>query len=353
MKKLLGISLVAVLAANPMMAFAGNDDPDPATVIATTSYVQGAYDALDERVGVDTTLDEGFGVDATLTSAVNTLKGDIDTAYAAAQGSVQSVGEGATNGTISVDGTPVAVHGLGTAAFEDASAFASAAQGALADTAVQSITEGSTNGTINVDGTDVRVNGLGTAAYASNSDFADQDLSNLSNTGKANLSAAGTVDTSGNTQYANNTIGKMIVDANTAISQRATDIGTLSNLSTTAKSSLVAAVNELNSDKADKDLSNLSNTGKANVSALGTVDLNEHYNGNTIGSVLVDTNTNITNVQNAIGTISNLAVNDASGNATDNLVEAVNAVNSKGIMIADTWQGSPTFHAIGYDTSSN
>ena len=40
-----------------------------------------------------------------------------------------------------------------------------------ASTSVQSVTEGETNGTINVDGTDVAVHGLGTAAYASTGDF--------------------------------------------------------------------------------------------------------------------------------------------------------------------------------------
>lgn len=47
------------------------------------------------------------------------------------------VAEGATNGTIAVNGTDVAVHGLRSAAFTEASAYATAAQGAKADTALQ------------------------------------------------------------------------------------------------------------------------------------------------------------------------------------------------------------------------
>jgi len=43
--------------------------------------------------------------------------------------------------------------------------FATAAQGAKADSAVQEVAEGSTDGTIAVDGTDVAVHGLGGAAY--------------------------------------------------------------------------------------------------------------------------------------------------------------------------------------------
>lgn len=85
---------------------------------------------------------------------------------------VYSVTESATNGKISVNGADVAVHGLGSAAYTEASAYATAAQGALADSAVQSVTEGSANGTIAVDGTDVKVHGLGTAAYT-NSDAYD------------------------------------------------------------------------------------------------------------------------------------------------------------------------------------
>ena len=49
--------------------------------------------------------------------------------------------------------------------------FATAAQGAKADSAVQSVTTGNTNGTLRVDGTDVPVKGLGSAAYTSSSDY--------------------------------------------------------------------------------------------------------------------------------------------------------------------------------------
>ena len=50
--------------------------------------------------------------------------------------------------------------------------FATAAQGAKADSAVQSVATGSTNGTISVDGTDVSVKGLGSAAYTPRTDYA-------------------------------------------------------------------------------------------------------------------------------------------------------------------------------------
>ena len=75
--------------------------------------------------------------------------------------------EGTTNGTISVDGADVPVHGLGSAAYTEAGDYATAEQGGKADTALQKadIVTGTANGTIAVDGSDVAVKGLGSAAY--------------------------------------------------------------------------------------------------------------------------------------------------------------------------------------------
>lgn len=57
---------------------------------------------------------------------------------------VTAVAEGTTNGTVSVTkggvATDVSVHGLGSAAYTDSSAYATAAQGTKADTALQEIT---------------------------------------------------------------------------------------------------------------------------------------------------------------------------------------------------------------------
>lgn len=77
------------------------------------------------------------------------------------------IAEGATDGTISVDGADVPVHGLGSAAFTEAGDYATAEQGGKADTALQKedIVTGTANGTIAVDGSDVAVKGLGSAAY--------------------------------------------------------------------------------------------------------------------------------------------------------------------------------------------
>lgn len=77
------------------------------------------------------------------------------------------IAEGATNGTISVDGSDVPVHGLGSAAYTEAGDYATAEQGGKADTALQKadIITGTANGTIAVDGSNVAVKGLGSAAY--------------------------------------------------------------------------------------------------------------------------------------------------------------------------------------------
>lgn len=81
--------------------------------------------------------------------------------------------EGTKDGAISVKGKDVHVHGLGTAAFVDSSTFATAAQGTKADSALQAsdITESTANGKITVKGEDVAIHGLGSAAYAATTAF--------------------------------------------------------------------------------------------------------------------------------------------------------------------------------------
>ena len=90
---------------------------------------------------------------------------------------------GTNNGTLKLtvneqETDNIAVKGLGSAAFTDSDAYATAAQGSKADTAVQSVTiaAGSTNGSIKitVDGSDTEANvtGLGSAAYTESSAYA-------------------------------------------------------------------------------------------------------------------------------------------------------------------------------------
>ena len=106
---------------------------------------------------------------------------------------------GTTNGTILVQGSEVAVKGLGSAAYTESSAYATAAQGALADSAVQKVATGSANGTIKVDNTDVAVKGLGSAAYTDASAYATSDQGTAATTAKAvtDLISAGTTGSDG------------------------------------------------------------------------------------------------------------------------------------------------------------
>ena len=138
------------------------------------------------------------GGDTNSTVAIN----GFSTIAGLARGAVQTVANGTANGTILVDGEAVSVGGLGSAAYTNASAYATAAQGELADSAVQpddlgtaayantsdfataaqgslaasalqpaDITTGTTQGAISVDGTAVAVNGLGNAAFVNTDAF--------------------------------------------------------------------------------------------------------------------------------------------------------------------------------------
>lgn len=145
---------------------AATDATQKATIAETNakSYADGLIAGLDV---------EDSAVVGQYVSAVAEVDGKIQVTRAQLPAK-PVIAEGATNGTISVDGEDVAVHGLKSAAFTESTAYATAAQGALADSALQKadITTGSANGTIAVDGTDVAVKGLGSAAYTESSAYA-------------------------------------------------------------------------------------------------------------------------------------------------------------------------------------
>ena len=117
-------------------------------------YVTGA-EAADKIVTISVdanhvataTIADGSIPATKLATAVQTSLNNADSALQAAD-----ITSGENNSTIKVKGSEVAVAGLGSAAFEATGAFATAAQGALADTAVQPGV-------------------LGTAAYAATTDF--------------------------------------------------------------------------------------------------------------------------------------------------------------------------------------
>lgn len=98
---------------------------------------------------------------------------------------------------------------------------------------------------------------------ATAADAANKDLSNLSDTGRGVITTAITNNAAGAT-YSNTTSGLTASTIQGAIDEIA---GTAGNA-------------------ANKDLSNLSNTGKANVSAQGTYDSNATYTPGTVGAAI-------------------------------------------------------------------
>ena len=104
------------------------------------------------------------------------------------KGEITVRGEQTANGAVnlSMNGKQLeaSIVGLGSAAFTAADAYATAAQGTLADSAVQSVVEGETNGTIKVDGTAVAVHGLKSAAFVETTAF---DASGAAATAKADV----------------------------------------------------------------------------------------------------------------------------------------------------------------------
>ena len=135
---------------------------------------------------------------------------------ALADSAVQSVTTGTANGTIKVDGSPVSVYGLGDAAYTDADDYATAAQGALADSALQKadITTGTTNGTIKVKGDPVSVYGLDSAAYAATTDFdAAGSAATVQTTLIGNSSDAASANTiNGAKNYANSLLEWQVIN---------------------------------------------------------------------------------------------------------------------------------------------
>lgn len=144
-------------------AFAGTADADNVieNITELLNYVSGvdgskslaaALAQIEDNKGKIETLNGGNttagSVDKKVKDAIDAEVSRANGAYATkAQGekadsAVQSVATGGANGTIAVDGTDVAVKGLGTAAYKAEGDFATAAQGAKADTAYQKPTGG-------------------------------------------------------------------------------------------------------------------------------------------------------------------------------------------------------------------
>ena len=103
-----------------------------------------------------------------------------------------------------------AVNGLGSAAFTDSNAYATAAQGTKADSAVQKVVEGDTNGTIKVDGTAVAVHGLKSAAFVETTAF---DASGAAATAKSEVLGTAADASDAKTIEGTRKYAKALVDA--------------------------------------------------------------------------------------------------------------------------------------------
>lgn len=115
-----------------------------------------AIDTLETKVGeksVATQISEAI-------TAENLDQYATDTELTALDGRVEVL-----EGKVDVEKVSTAVQSAKDYADGLAGNYATAAQGALADSAVQSVVAGTTNGTISVDGTEVSVAGLKSAAY--------------------------------------------------------------------------------------------------------------------------------------------------------------------------------------------
>lgn len=209
MKKFLNISVIAALAILPLAANAAVVAGDP-TAASSADPVQ-ADDTVTASASPKYALAESDSTDGVVATA-----GYVKGAYNAAIKAINKVSEtagsalqktdittGVANGTIAVDGTDVAVKGLGSAAYENTNAFISSADGSVKTaniddgqvtkaklatdvqtsldgaiqsvqlngaaltetngvvnvTAVQSVTTGTTSGTVKVDDQEVAVAG--------------------------------------------------------------------------------------------------------------------------------------------------------------------------------------------------
>ena len=151
------------------------------TTYATDTDLSNAVNAINTEIGkkLDTATFTEF--QGTNTQAIATAKSEaIADAKTETEKQVKALADGAVKANTDAidaikDGTKydsfadveTAINGLGSAAYTESTAYATAAQGALADSALQKadITSGSANGTIAVEGSDVAVTGLGSAAF--------------------------------------------------------------------------------------------------------------------------------------------------------------------------------------------
>lgn len=189
LKREIVAQLPAISSANEdtiyMVPDSGHTDSAGSNASAYTEYmlINGAF----ERIGTSSADLSNYFTKDQVTSAINTAKGEAaaDATSKADTAKQAAITAAATDATTKADAAKAAAiteaGKKADKALEDAKAYsdglaknyATAAQGAKADSALQAadVAEGTVNGAISVKGAPVKVHGLGTAAYADASAF--------------------------------------------------------------------------------------------------------------------------------------------------------------------------------------
>lgn len=163
--------------------------------------------------------------------------------------------EGTENGTISVNGTNVKVHGLGDLAYKSTvtkTDLAEDVQTSLgkADSAVQTVADGTADGTILVDGKAVNVGGLKSAAYTESTAYA--------------TAAQGT--------KADNALPKADFDTFQTTNTAAIEAAKKAGDDAQADLNAYKTANDTKVDKNTSDISNLQTAVKSGITFKGKVD---------------------------------------------------------------------------------
>lgn len=154
-----------------------NDKAVKAAADAAAAAQTAAQQAQTTADGKYSKPEGGIGVDDLSAGVKESLK-KADSAIQDISGKQDKLTPGAN---ISIVDNTIGVTGLGTAAFKATEDFATATQGAKADSAVQEVATGSKDGNISVDGTDVAVKGLKALAFKESLAKSDVGLGNVEN----------------------------------------------------------------------------------------------------------------------------------------------------------------------------
>lgn len=136
----------------------------------TATTIQGAIDEVEGRVD---TVQTNIGTMANLTGNETTLVEAIEAVRTTANGALvaSDIAEGATNGTISVNNTDIAVHGLGSAAFSETTAFDAAGAASGVQAAIEGKLDDGANG-YDIDAKTLKVQGASVLTGAALTDYA-------------------------------------------------------------------------------------------------------------------------------------------------------------------------------------